>query len=184
MSSLDDARSYIQDRFGPTYAAWMQLDDTTANQTLVSAADYFHVLPWQGTATGTLNGQPTTFAWPRTGVFVDGVEVDSTTVPSDVLDAWYQLAVLLFADPTLPGKLDQGSNVQSVGGGGVPSVSFFAPTSARQGTAPVVPVIVLRLVGKYLAAPSGVSEGGFGQAGRGRSEWSRERQFTLVRGEE
>lgn len=184
VTALDDARNYINSRFGPAYRAWAALSDDEANRTLVSAADLLNHLAWQGTPTGVLNGDPTSLAWPRSGVVVDDVPIDSTTVPADVVAASFELAVLIRADPTLPGKIDQGTNLKSVGGAGVPTVEYFVPTSARTGTAPVLPVVILRLVGKYLASPAASAEGGFGQAGRCESAWSRHQQFTLIRGEE
>jgi hypothetical protein len=178
MAIIDDALAYLGQAFGPTYDTWAALDSTTQQKTLNSAARYLNVLAWQGTPTGPLGSDPASLVWPRTGVTVDGVAIDSSTIPGDVSHGQFELAVLINADPTLPGKLDQGSNIQAANAGGGTGVTFFAPTSAAQGTATVLPVIVQRLVGKYLATPS--EEGSFGASGKGCSEFSRRRQFTLA----
>lgn len=183
MTALEDAQAYADSRFGPNYTSWLGLDPSDQQRTLNTSVAFLDLLAWEGTATGAPNSNGFT-SWPRSGVIIDGVPVDSTSVPTDIVNASYELAVLIAADPDLPNKLDQGSNIQSVQGGGGVGVSYFVPTSAANGTATVLPVIVTRLVSKYLATPNGAVEGGFGQPGRGCSELAWWRQFSLVRGEE
>lgn len=180
MTALDDARSYIGQRFGPTYESWMLLSDAQAQKTLVSSADLLNHLPWQGTPTGVLDGNPTSLAWPRTGVVVDGVPVDPLTIPPDVIKASYELAVQIKAKPALVNQVDQGTNIKRVGGGGAPEVEFFVPQSARLGTATRLPPIVESLIAKYLASPSASSEGGFGSAGNDSSSFGSGQQFNLI----
>lgn len=180
MTALDDARTYIGAAFGPTYDSWMGLSDTPASKTLVSAARYLNLLPWQGQATGILGTDPTSLAWPRTGVFVDGVEVDSLTIPPDIIRASYELAVLINQNPKVVSVVDQGSNVQSVGGGGAPTVAYFAPTSAAKGTASRYPQLVAQLVGKYLMSPGASAEGGFSSGGSTSSSFRQDQQFNLI----
>lgn len=177
MSTLDDAKNYVAARFGSTYRSWETLTDDDKNRTLVSATDYFNHLTWQGTPTGVIGSDPTTLSWPRSGVFVDGVEIDSTTIPVDIVAGSFELAVLIGTDPKLTNKLDQGSNIQSAQGGGGVGVTFFAPTSTATGTATLLPVIVQRLVGKYLETAA--SDGAFGAAGKTCSAFSRSRQYSL-----
>jgi hypothetical protein len=148
---LDDAKTYIADRFGPNYRSWEGIDPDDQQRTLTSANDIISRLP-----------------------FADGVD---PTTNADIIAAGFELAVQINADPDLPNKIDQGSNISSVGGGGGVSVSYFAPTSAALGTAPLLPVVVQRLLGKYLAMPT--DAGSFGAAGKGCSAWARDRQFTL-----
>ncbi|HEU4727677.1 MAG TPA: DnaT-like ssDNA-binding protein [Kofleriaceae bacterium] len=180
MGALENARAYIGATYGPTYAAWIALDDTTASQTLVAATRYIDRLAWKGTATGVLNGAPTFLQWPRSGVFIDGVAIDSTTVPTDITNACFELAVLILADPDLITRLEQGSNISSVGAGGGVSVSFFQQTSVRSGTATRLPYVVQQLVGKYLATPSDASEGSAG-VGNCSSAFDSTSSFTLTR---
>jgi hypothetical protein len=151
MSTLDDAATYIADRFGPNYRTWETLEDDDKSRTLVSANDIISRLP-----------------------FIDGVD---PTTNQDIIDAGFELAVQINADPDLPNKLDQGSNIASVQGGGGVGVSYFAPTSAALGTATLLPVVVQRLVGRYLAMPD--DPGSMGGSGKGFSAFARGRQFTL-----
>ena len=179
MTALDDARNYIGARFGPTYSAWMALDDNTASQTLVSATDYIDAQPWQGTATGIgEDGNPTTLQWPRSGVFVNGVEIDSTKIPVEITEATFQLAVMILAKPGLVNTIDQGSNIQAANAGGGTGVTFFVPTSARNGTATVMPPLIQRLVGKYLATAGSSAEGSAG-TGIACSSFGQAAEFRL-----
>ena len=182
MTALDDARAYIGAAYGPTYTAWLTLSDDDASRTLVSATRYLDQQPWQGKATGIgEDGSPTTLQWPRSGVVVGGVAIDSTTIPTEITEATFELAVMIAASPGLVNKLDQGSNVQAANAGGGTGVAFFAPTSARNGTATVLPPMIQRMVGKFLAsATSSTSEGSAG-VGIACSSFSSDAAFTLAR---
>ena len=182
---LTTARSYIGAMFGPAAARWLGLSPDAQGQTLVTATRYLDEQSWLGSRTGHVGGVASTLAWPRSGVTRgDGTPVDSALVPPELPKAAAELAVLIAGDPAIPGRLDQGSNLKSVGGAGVPTVEYFAPTSAATGTAPRMPVVALRLVGKFLATAAASVEGGFGQPGASESAYSRRRQLTLIHGEE
>lgn len=152
MAILDDATTYIADRFGPNYRAWEELETDDKSRTLVSSADIINRLPFQ-----------------------DGV--DPTTTP-DIINASFELAVQIAADPDLPNKIDQGSNISSVSGGGGVSVSYFSPTSAAIGTATVLPPVVQRMISKYLVLPD--DAGSFGASGKGCSSFSSRAQYNLT----
>lgn len=64
--------------------------------------------------------------------------------------ACYLLAGLAAADPDVLVVDDQGSNIARVYAGGA-GVDFFNPTSAKSGTATVLPGPVLALIAEYLA---------------------------------
>lgn len=177
---LTDALSYVGAMFSPAATAWLARTTSQQGQTLRAATLYLDRLPWDGTATGLAGGTATTLRWARSGVLVDGVEIDSTIVPADIITATFELAVLIGARPALPSQPDQGSNVKRAGGGGAPEVEFFAPTSAARGTAAQLPYVIQQLVGKFLASPSADLEGGSSGAGNTSSAFSRCRQFGLV----
>lgn len=183
MADLANARIYVGGMYSPAATAWLALGDADATKTLVSATRYLDRLPWDGTATHLLDGQPTTLAWPRSGVIVNGVEIDSLTVPIEITEATYELAVMIGAKPGLVSQPDQGSNIKRAGGGGAPEVEFFAPSSAARGTAGQLPYVVQQLVGKFLASPSVALEGGISGAGNTSSSFSRCRQLNLSRPE-
>lgn len=168
--------------FGPTYDAWTAIDDITALKTLTNSARFLNTLPWQGTFVGTLVNSYD-LVWPRSGVIVDGVELSSASTPQDVKDALAELAVLVLSNPKITTKADQGNNIRRVGGGGAPEVEYFVPTSAAAGNATVLPPVLNRLLGKYLARPPASAEGGFGAAGGTCSSMVPGRRYDLVRPE-
>lgn len=152
--SFAGAKSYIAMTYGATYAAWMALVgvggavDDPKKQTLAAAVRYLNGLGWGDAAA--------TFALREAIVDVDGRPVFAL--------AEYELAVLVSDDPDITGNVDQGSNVRATGAGAA-RVEFFNPSSASQGNASVLPPIVDRLIGKYLAARSSSSSGGVSSGG-------------------
>lgn len=176
---LAAAANYVGALFAPAATAWLALDANTKGRTLRAATLYLERLAWEGTRTGLVGSDPTTLAWPRTDVTVDGQPLDSTTVPADIVSAAFELAVAIAADPALVGKVDQGSLISSVSAGPA-SVSFAFPTSAASGTATRFPLVVQQLIAKYLATPGGATEGGLGAYGKCESSFARCRQYRLV----
>lgn len=176
---LAAAQNYVAALFSPQADAWLALDPNTKARTLRAATLYLERLAWDGTRTGLAGADPTTLAWPRTEVTVDGQPIDSTTVPADVVSATFELAVGISADPTLITKADQGSLISSVSAGPA-SVSFAFPTSAASGTATRFPLVVQQLIGKYLATPGGTTEGGSGGFGGCHSSFSTCSQYRIV----
>lgn len=176
---LTAAASYIGSMFGSAGAAWLALVPNAQAQTLVAARRYLDQQTWDGARTGLVGADPTTLAWPRSGITLgDGTPVDATTVPPEVVDASFELAVIIAGDETVTSKRDQGSNISSVGAGGGVSVSFFSPTSARLGTASVMPEVVQRLVGRFLASGSGSDSSSAG-VGLPCSSFSEQRGFRI-----
>jgi len=176
-ADLAAANYYAGSHFSPQFASWLAATDDIKGQTLVTATSRLEAIAWDGTATGLLGSTPTTLAFPRTGLLRDGVAVDSATVPKEIVDGTIELAVAILAKPALVNAVDQGSNLSSVQGGGGVGASFFAPTSAAQGTAPVLPPQVQRLVGRFMATAG--ADGSFGQSGKACSGYARNRQYTL-----
>ncbi len=162
------AVDYIGAMLGASADAWRALSADNKARSLVVATRYLDTAPWQGTA--TLSG--TTLQWPRSGVLnADGTAVDSATVPAAIVNATFELAALVADDPDIVASFDTGSNVQAVNAGGGVGVVFFNPTSSRTGTASKMPVVVQRLVGRYLDAAVAGIDGAFGQAGNTTSQF-------------
>jgi hypothetical protein len=181
-SDLAGARAYVSQMFDPAATKWLGLTANQQAQTIRSATLFLDRQTWDGIATGLVGIDATTLAFPRTGLTRDGADVDSTTVPHELPEATCELAVLIGSDPTIINKIDQGTNISSVGAGGGVSVSFFNPTSAANGTATRLPLAVLRLIGRFLASPAGTGDV-LGQSGTSISEASRCRQLNLWRPE-
>jgi hypothetical protein len=188
------ATDYIGAMFSEEATAWLALAPDDKARTLVGATRYLNRLRWLGTRTGIVDGSvippgvATTMQWPRIGVTLsDGTPVDSTTVPADVVQAAFELAVLVADDPdVIASSGGDGSNIQSVEAGGGVGVAYFNPTSASTGTASQLPGILDGLLGQYLAIASsaaGTTDGGL--AGNGGCEsqfnnlhgWGRWRPF-------
>ena len=136
---------YIGGSYGAAYTAWLALTtDAAKKQTLITAARYLDRQSW--------------------------IEAYDTFAERDALAAFvtasYELGALIASDPGIVTKLDQGSNIQSVGAGGA-QVTYFSPTSASRGSAPTLPPVIEALIGAFLSsvatsgpqAGSGVSGG-------------------------
>lgn len=177
---LTAAGNYVGAMFAPAATSWLALSTNAKGQTLRAATLFLDRQPWEGDATGQVGVDATTLQWPRSGVTAGGEDVDSTTVPADVVNAAFEMAVLIAADPTIISKIDQGSNISSVGAGGGVAVSFFAQSSAANGTATRLPTVVQQLVAKYLATGGPVTEGGTGVYGNTCSSFTHANQLLLV----
>lgn len=131
-------------------------------QRVIEATRYVDQNYWQGTATGLAGGTPTTLAFPRSGLTdVNGAALDPTNVPKEVNEAVAELAALIALDPDTANNVDTGSNVSSLGAGPA-QISFFRPQSVHDGNATVLPTLVDRLIGRWLAgAGAKISVGGF-----------------------
>jgi len=131
-----DATAYMQTQFGDAYTTWLALAADDQKRTLVAATRYLDRQAW--------NEDADTFAER------DAIAAFAT--------ATYELAALAADDPAILTTLDQGSNIQSVGAGGA-QVTYFSPTSSKRGSAPVLPPILMNLLGSYLASTSSVALG-------------------------
>jgi hypothetical protein len=131
------AKDYIASTYGPQYTTWTALSDDDKKRTLIAALRYLEAFAWDPTTAADFATRDAIAAFPQ---------------------AEYELAVIVAGDPDVPGNIDQGSNIRGVGAGSA-RVDFFAPQSALFGTAPVMPQIVQRLVGQYLATSTASSGG-------------------------
>jgi hypothetical protein len=144
-----DAKSYIAMMYGESYDTWRTLaTDDKKKQTLASAVRYLNAQVWIDSAD--------TFA-----------ERDAI---AEFATAQYELAVLIANDPSVTAVLDAGTNIRSVSASGA-SVEYFAPLKPGAG-ATKLPMIVHRLIGKYLAASQGaMSVVGYSSTGGDSSEF-------------
>lgn len=88
---VDNANSYVDLAYARAYATARGLTlsavDATLEAQLITAMDYLESLrsQYQGAKIGGLQ-------WPRYGVFIDGVELASNTIPRELKDAQCRLA--------------------------------------------------------------------------------------------
>lgn len=141
-----NAKAYLSAMFGDQYATWLDLaDDDARKQTLIAAARFLDRQSWvDDVNTFTLRDTLASLAFQL---------------------ASYELGAFVADDPSVLAVTDQGTNIQAVNAGGA-GVTFFNPTSQRQGSAPKLPPILMDLVGVYLANNAiGGPDGGSGQSG-------------------
>lgn len=145
-----DAVIYIDAKLGDSYRAWETLSVPDRKRALLSAAAYINQQIWIDEAD--------TFA-----------ERDAIQA---FKDASYELGVLIAVDPDLVALVDQGTNIAAAGAGGA-YVQFANPTSAKTGSAPLLPPIIMRLLGAYLSSGAlSTASGGLGVAGGCRNPLS------------
>jgi hypothetical protein len=148
---LTAATHYLLAKIGDAGTAWRSLTPDDQARMLIEASRYIDEQSWQGLPTTPAVGG-TALKWPRTGVIdATGVAVDSTTVPANIVNAAFELAAILADDPDVIANADAGTNVKGVKAGSA-AVDFFVPTSAADGSAPIFPPVVQRLVAQYLAS--------------------------------
>lgn len=129
--------------------------DEDLQRLLVRASRYLDRLPW--------------IADYATFVARDALDIADGSVGDAAFPfraACYELARLALDDEDVLTAADQGSNIKSLEAGGA-GVEFFAQTSADRGTAPLLPIAVLKLVGAYLAVSASDvgAEGGDSETG-------------------
>jgi hypothetical protein len=137
-----DAVIYVDGKFGDTYRAWEALGVPDRKRALLSAAAFINSFVW-------------------TDDYDTFTERDALQA---FKDASYEMAVIIVDDASVVAALDQGTNIARVYAGGA-GVDYFNPTSARTGSAPVLPPILMRLIGAYLASTAlGGPQGGSSQS--------------------
>jgi len=111
---------------------------------MVTATRQMDAESWTGAKTTT--SQP--LAWPRTGVTDrEGSAVASGTIPADIVNGFFELALALIADPSLAtAGADPASAVKSISDGKT-SLTFWSPQNAGGR----FPSTVQALLGPYLS---------------------------------
>lgn len=150
-----DAVQSATDYFGGKLDADAWTNATTANKqkALISAARYMdrHVL-WAGTK--TVSSQALEF--PRNGLTdADGNALANNTIPDDIVEGEFELAIAMLQDSALQSAQSSGSNLRKVQAGSA-SVEYFRPTAGTAYDAPF-PVIVWDLVKPYAAGATALA---------------------------
>lgn len=84
MTVIVGTNSYIDETELTDYAALRGVTlDADPSVLLINAMDYLETQRFKGTKTASDQA----LQWPRTGVYIDGVLIDSDTVPQEVKDA-------------------------------------------------------------------------------------------------
>lgn len=128
--SVADASTYHTNRGN---AAWAALaSDTVREQCLRKATDYMDCMyDWQGVRSYVT---VQFLDWPRAGVVVDGVSIDSDAVPEAIKRACAELALKAATDELLP-DLERATKREKVG---QIEVEYFAAGQAENPRYPFI----------------------------------------------
>ena len=147
--TLINAELYFAARLGSD--TWDASDINTKNRTLVTSARLLDRQLWQGVK--TVDAQP--IDWPRTGVVdAEGNDVETATIPQDILDGYYEMGLALISDVEVTNNSTTGSNIQRLKAGEA-EAWFFRPTLEKSR----IPFPVLEILGQYLGAAASFSFG-------------------------
>ena len=143
--------TFINGRFSPEATKWRLLSADDKARTLVSASQALDARLWQGSK--TVSSQP--LDWPRTDVVDENnASVDSATVPDRVVEAEYELALMIGTKPGVQTQANAGSNVKMLKAGPV-DIEYFRPTDGVN--AQPFPDRVMLLIGVFLSGSTGVT---------------------------
>ena len=143
--TLAEANTYLEGQIAAT--AWrVETSDDNKGRAIVSATRFIDRQLWDGSKVDAYQ----VHAFPRTGLVYpgdDAVEVPSTTVPQEVLDATAELASLLLDGSEVQTNIDPNSGaIQSLKAGSV-AISYFR----TEALASRLPTILWELLGFWLA---------------------------------
>jgi hypothetical protein len=161
-----DAKAAFDAYFkGATHGApWLAAASSLRNQAIVTQMRVFDRTAWQGAPTEPRDktvpqpGSTQALAWPRTGlVDREGVAVDSSAIPLEILQGGYEYALELINAPSVQTDDQRGSNLktdkltQRVEGAVTVTTEkgYFRSTL---GTLPPFPTIVQDYIGLWLAS--------------------------------
>lgn len=171
---LSATKLYVAAMFGDAADAFNALDDNDMSRVLVAVTRYIDAQSWQGAADAAGG---TTLQLPRSGlVDADGNAISDATQLALVASAVGEMCALVADDPDILTAQDNANNLKEAGAGGA-TVQFFNPTTTLTGTATVLPTVVQRLLGAWLASSVAASSGGEGGNGECRSGFSERKIF-------
>lgn len=148
---------YFAARLGSS--AWFNADTTEKARACVSATRWINRYAWQGSKTSSAQE----LEFPRTELFdKDGEEVDSDTIPQPVVDAQYELALVLIqeaarSDLALAGTTNT-KRVKRVKAEGV-EVEFMAASAAATRFPTAAHILLLPFMDVTSGALSGAAYG-------------------------
>lgn len=140
-SSRADATAYFADRIGSS--AWTDATDANKDASLVTGTRMLDRQVWAGDKTDA--AQPLEF--PRTGLTdKDGNDVASDEIPSEILEALYELALILLADSTQAAATSTASSIKRLKAGSA-EIEYF-----KGGKGTTFPSVVQKLIVPFLGS--------------------------------
>lgn len=146
---------YINAELSSRVSAINALSADDKNKTLVMATRWIDRKSWAGSKTSGVQE----LDWPRTGVsYRDGTEVDSGTVPPEIIQATYELAIFIARNPqALENRKTGVSNTQRLKADTV-EIWYHSPVfSSDVGD---FPDLISELISQFLDSKTTISSGG------------------------
>lgn len=142
-----DVKSYLAGKLGTD--AYDDASSTDRKKAHVQATRWIDREKWAGTPTDPDTPQP--LAFPREGLTdVDGLAVDSATVPSEVVYATAELILILLRSNTADSSASTAKNIKSVGAGSA-KVEYFSAGDAQGKSGTPLPVEAWKLLAPFAA---------------------------------
>lgn len=105
--SVADATTYFGDRLNSS--TWTDATEANKSAALIQATQIIETKKYLGDRYSTSQ----ILSWPRYGVYVDNIQIDGSTVPTDILSAVCELAIyLLKEDYTEPSGLEEYKSIK------------------------------------------------------------------------
>lgn len=154
-AGLAKTTNFIGGILTPDATKWRGLSPDDKARSIFTLTQWIDSRAWAGAA--TLAGG-TTLQFPRVG---DGITDDAATQLANVEKALYWGVLELAANPAFLTAISAASNVKLVDADGA-KIEFFGPTNVSDGTATWMPVMVQRLLGKYVSGAAVVIQSAAG----------------------
>ena len=139
-SEVAEALSWMTNRLNMD--PFINAIEKTQEQALITATDLLESQQWDGKRED--NSQP--LAFPRTGLTdKEGVAIDGTTIPTEIMDSVYLLAILVLKDSQL--QFHSGTRVTGITTSNT-EIRLSYSGSAKTGK---LPDNILQLIGSFLS---------------------------------
>lgn len=150
-ADLETADLYLSASMSEAAVAWRALADNADDKGryLVQMTRILDRQNWQGEKADADNDH----AFPRSGIIINGVEVDAATLPQAIIDACIEGAALLAAGADFESRQNQSQQASSLRAGSV-AITFFR---GADGTPMRFPQILMELLRPYLSGSTSSS---------------------------
>lgn len=140
-ATLEEADTYFA---AAIHAAnWSAASTATKQQALITATRMFDRTCWLGDPTDTGSQA---LAWPRTGIS----DVDSLTIPENVINGFYELALSLVDGSTVQTNSTPGAQDKQIIKAGSVMIQYFRGAESLNAQQDRFPLPVMEYIGSYL----------------------------------
>lgn len=146
LSTIQEANDYLLGS-ARAHGTWdfAAANDNEVTRLLVSSQRLLNVQNYRGTKTG---GGAQILPFPRDGLKDrEGNDLPDNTIPSEMLDAQAEWALLIKLDEDAEAQVEQGQNIKKVSAGEGVGVTFFMSTT---GTLERIPANIYEMISPYV----------------------------------